>query len=205
VGRAAEGDRIPLEAVLDSIYRRRRWIEGVVVKGGEPLAHRETKDLLELLKDFGLATRVDTNGTRPRTLDRLIDDELLDYVALELKGALDETYHRIAGPDADLGSIYESIEVLLSGKVDHEFRLAVYREHHGREEVLKLARTIRGARRLVLRSVPGRGPSRAGLRSLARLAAPYVESCHLDGHARDGDLLPREGDPREAAAERKGA
>ena len=202
VGWNVEKGVIPLDSVLDAIYRRRRWIDGVVVKGGEPLAHAETPGLLELLKDFGLAVRVDTNGTRPRALERVIEERLVDYVALELKAPLGELYRQVAGPGAKLSAIYETVEILLSGRVDYEFRAAVYEEHHQPEDVLSMARTIRGARRFVLRSVPGLGPSRSCLRDLARQAARYVEACHVDGRPGDGDVrLPS---PAEAS-ERKGA
>jgi pyruvate formate lyase activating enzyme len=173
--------------VLDAIYRRRRWVEGVVLKGGEPLAHPETRDLLALLKDFGLPTRVDTTGTRPRALARLLDEELIDFVALELKGPLDDRYRERGAGAADLRAIYESIEVLLSGRVSHEFRVPVYEEVSADADVVRIARTIRGAEGLVLRSVPGRGPGRARLRALARLAAPYVAECRVDGRTNDAE------------------
>jgi pyruvate formate lyase activating enzyme len=187
VGWEREKGAIPLDAVLDAIYRRRRWIEGVVVKGGEPLAHPELPDLLELLRDFGLLIRVETNGTRPDDLESLIRRELVDFVALDLKSPLDDRYHDIAGVPVDLGAIFDSIEILLSGRVEHEFRTAVYDDRLSEEDVLAIARTIRGADRFVLRAVPGRGPGRGRLRRLANRAGRHVKACHVDGRPQDRD------------------
>lgn len=181
VGWGEEKGAIPLDSVLDTIYRRRRWIEGVVVKGGEPLAHRDLPDFLELLKDFGLAVRVDTNGTRPDALRDLIRRELVDYVAMDVKAPFTERYERVAGGPVDLAALFESTEILLSGELEYEFGTPVYEEHLGEDDVVTIARTLTGAERYVLRSVPGRGPSRNRLRALARRAGRHVKSCYVAG------------------------
>lgn len=192
---------IPLDSILDAIYRRRRWIEGVVVKGGEPLAHAEVFELLELLKDFGLDVKVDTNGTRPAMLERLMREELADYVAVELKAPFGNSYQRLARSDVKLGDLFRTVEIVLSGSVEYEFRTAVYDGLMTEEDVVSIARTIRGARRFVLRSVPGRGPGRARLRALARLAGKYVDECLVDGGSPER-MLPSRVEP--VGRERKG-
>jgi pyruvate formate lyase activating enzyme len=184
-GSAPDKSSIPLDAVLDAIYRRRRWIEGVVVKGGEPLARPELEDLLELFRDFSLLVRVETNGTRPDALRDLIRKDLVDFVALDLKAPLDERYHDLAGTTVDLAAIFESIGILLSGEVEHEFRTAVYDDRLTEDDILTIARTIRGADRFVLRSVAGRGPGRGRLRRVAQRASRHVKACHVDGRPQD--------------------
>ena len=176
---------IPLDSVLDAIYRRRRWVDGVVVKGGEPLAHPELPDLLELFKDFGLLVRVETNGTRPEALRSLVRRDLVDHVAMEIRSPLGEKYHALAGTEVDLEAVFSSIEFLLSGEVEYEFRTAVVDDERSEEDVLSIARTIRGADRYVLRSARGRGPSRSRLRKLAARAGRHVRICHVDGRPPD--------------------
>ena len=188
VGWGGEKGTIPLDSVLDAIYRRRRWVEAVVVKGGEPLAHRDLPDFLDLLKDFGLLVRLDTNGTRPEPLGALLSRGVVDYVSMDLKAPLTELYHQVAGETVDLQAIYDSVETLLSGEVDYEFTTAVHEDLLTEEDVLKIARTIRGARRYVLRSPRGRGPSRDRLRALARKAARHVRSCLVTGCAAERNL-----------------
>jgi pyruvate formate lyase activating enzyme len=180
---------IPLDSVLDAIYQRRRWVEGVVVKGGEPLAHPEMPDLLELFKDFGLLIRVETNGTRPEALRNLIERDLVDSVALEIRAPLTDLYHEVAGTTVDLSAVFSSIETLLSGEVEYEFRTAVGDGRLSEEDVLSIARTIRGADRYVLRSAKGGGPSRARLRRLAAKAGRHVRICHVDGRPPDREPM----------------
>jgi len=198
VGWGEEKGGIPLDSVLDTIYRRRRWVEGVVVKGGEPLAHPQLPDLLEIFKDFGLEIRVETNGTRPEALRGLIAGRLVDFVAMEIRAPLTERYHRLAGTEVDLSAVFSSIECLLSGGVEYEFRTAVDSDVLSEDDVLSIARTIRGADRYVLRSVRGRGPSRPRLRRLATRAGRHVRICHVDGRPPDREPT------RVAAASRDG-
>ncbi len=189
VGQGREKGAIPLDSVLDAIYRRRRWIDGVVIKGGEPLLSPEVLELLELLRDFGLEIRIDTNGTCPDALDKVISRDLVDFVSMEIKAPLTETYARVAGGPVDLGRIFRSIGILLSGEVEYEFRTVMYEDLLTTDDVLAIARTIKGARRYVLRAVPGLGPNRASLRSLARRAGRHVGACHVDGRPQDRETV----------------
>jgi pyruvate formate lyase activating enzyme len=189
IGDGREQGEIPLDSVLDAIYRRRRWIDGVVIKGGEPLLSPEVPELLELLRDFGLEIRIDTNGTCPEALSGVIRRDLVDFVSMEVKAPLTPLYHRVAGTVVDLSAIFDSIGILLSGVVDYEFRTVVYDELLSSEDVLAIARTLKGARRYVLRAVPGKGPSRTSLRSLAKVAGRHVEGCHVDGRPQDRETL----------------
>ncbi len=191
-GASEEAGEIPRDAVLDTLYRRRRWVEGVVVKGGEPFAVPGLRELLELLKDFSLPVRVDTPGLHPEAMVDGLRRGLVDTVAVEIKAPLTEAYRKAAGGDVDLGALFATTEILLSGGWDHEFRTAVYGDLLTEEDILSIARTIRGARRYVLRSVPGRGPGRAALRRIARRAGRYVRACHLDGLApeREAGTVP---------------
>ena len=185
LGTGWERGEIPMDSVLDSIYRRRRWIDGVVIKGGEPLLNREVPELLELLRDFGLELRIDTNGTCPEALSEVIRRDLVDFVSMEVKAPLTDLYHRVAGTTVDLGAIFDSIGILLSGVVDYEFRTVVYDDLLTKDDVLAIARTLKGARRYVLRAVSGKGPSRTNLRSLAKIAGRHVDGCHVDGRPQD--------------------
>lgn len=199
IGDGREQGEIPLDSVLDAIYRRRRWIDGVVIKGGEPLLNPEILELLELLRDFGLEIRIDTNGTCPEALSEVIRRDLVDFVSMEVKAPLTERYHEVTGTTVDLGAIFDSIGILLSGEVDYEFRTVVYEGRLSSDEVLAIARTLTGARRYVLRAVKDKGPSRAELRSLARVAGRHVAGCHVDGRPQDRETplaLFADGDER---------
>jgi pyruvate formate lyase activating enzyme len=184
-GRAAEassGGLIPAEGIRDAVFSRRQLLDGVVVAGGEPTLHETLADLLEILRSFGLETRVHTNGTRPRALRRLLESGVVDSVALTLRAPLGPLYSVAAGKDVDLGGIYRSVELLLGDPGGHEFRISVDPRLVTREDVLKLGRTVSGARRVVLEPAAPGLPGARTLRGLARLMGPFARSVTVAGH-----------------------
>jgi len=175
------GGLIPAEAVLDAVFSRRQMLDGVVVTGGEPTLHENLADLLEILRSFNLETRVHTNGTRPRALRRLLEAGVADSVALTLRAPLGPLYSVAAGKEVDVGGIYRSVELLLGDPGEHEFRLAVDPRLITREDVLKVGRTVSGARRVVLEPVARGVPGTRTLRGLARLLGPFARSVTVAG------------------------
>jgi pyruvate formate lyase activating enzyme len=172
---------IPAEGVLDAVFSRRLLLDGVVIAGGEPTLHEQLPDLLEILRSFGLETRVVTNGTRPKALRGLLEAGLADSVSLVLRAPLNALYAVAAGLEPDLGGIYRSVELLLGDPGDHEFRLVVDPRLLTREDLLRLGRTVSGARRVVLeRATPG-APGGRMLRSLARLLGPFARRITVAG------------------------
>ncbi len=180
-GKATRAGRIPLDSVLDAVFSRRHLLDGVVVTGGEPTLHESLPELLEVLRHLGLPIRLHTNGTRPRALERVVRAGLAESVALTLRGPLTALYPVATGVEADLGEIFGSVELLLREPGDHEFRLVVDPWLLTREDVARAARTVAGARRLVLCPVRPEVPGLRALRALARLAGRHVEHCTVAG------------------------
>jgi pyruvate formate lyase activating enzyme len=178
---APEHGVIPAEGVLDAVFTRRALLDGVVVAGGEPTIHDSLGDFLEVLRSFGLETRLHTNGTRPRALRRLMEAGLLDSVAMTLRASLGPLYSVAAGKEADLGAVYRSVELLLADPGEHEFRLVVDPRLVTREDLLRLGRTVSGARRVVLEPVAPGVPNGRTLRALARLLGPFARSVTVAG------------------------
>jgi pyruvate formate lyase activating enzyme len=169
----------PLEEVLKSLRQRNGWIDGVCLTGGEPTLHPWLSSLILDLRSAGgmalpggsLGIKLDTNGTRPEVLQKLIDADLLDYVAMDLKGPLQvNRYAAIAGISLDaawLARIQESIQILLKGKVDYEFRTTLVPTLIEEEEVYTLARQVGGARRYTLQNFDPRNAMDEDLRNVA--------------------------------------
>jgi pyruvate formate lyase activating enzyme len=115
--------------------------------------------------------KLDTNGSNPECLETLIRENLVDYIAMDLKGPLEANrYAVLAGNplgDDRLGEIQASIQILLEGKVDYEFRTTLVPTLIREEEVYELARRIRGARRYTLQSFNPRDPLDSGLKKVA--------------------------------------
>ncbi len=143
---------------LDYVLSRLRpfvgWIDGVVVSGGEPTLHPGLPRLLELIKAEGFAVKLDTNGSRPQVLRRLVEGGLVDMVAMDLKAPLDEfAYGRAAGGAVDLEAVRSSLEYLKACGIAHEFRSTIWPDWHGPRELQVMARELAGARRWTLQAL----------------------------------------------------
>ncbi len=138
-------------------------VGGVVVSGGEPTLHPQLPELLGELKMRGLATKLDTNGSKPDVLCRLVHQGLLDFVALDIKAPLEpEAYADVAGCPVDVRSIRKSLDLLLSDGIDYELRTTLTPAILGQDRLQRLLEQIRGAKRWTLQNYripPGIGKS----------------------------------------------
>ena len=145
------GESIPFESVRGILSEHAGWIDGVVVSGGEPTIAPGLRELMLQLKGLGLKTRVNTNGSRPGVLKSLAEEGLLDSVAMDVKGPLDERYHALAGVQVDLAALSETIDWLLGGGVGEvEFRTTVVPSMLSDGDVRDMARRLGGTADLVL-------------------------------------------------------
>ena len=145
-------DPMDWEEVRGFLESRVGILEGVCITGGEPTLHKDLADYLAAIKDLGFLVKLDTNGTKPEVLVNLVDTGLVDYVALDVKNSPEKYGATVGIDDLDLAPIAASIEFLLSGAVDYEFRTTVVREFHSEDDLLKLASWIKGAKRYYLQT-----------------------------------------------------
>jgi pyruvate formate lyase activating enzyme len=141
--------------VEDYLEGNRKWIDGVVITGGEPTTHKDLPDLCEKLKKMRLKVKVDTNGTNLAMIRKLVDDQLTDYVALDVKAPLTEKEYSLAtGVKAApfIGKINETIRFLLEDHVDYEFRTTLVPTLHQAESVQKICQAIKGCKKYVLQN-----------------------------------------------------
>jgi pyruvate formate lyase activating enzyme len=170
---------IPLSEIIEALRKRRGWIDGVCLTGGEPTLHPWLPSLIHDLRSAeglappgsSLGIKLDTNGTHPEVLQRLIDRGLLDYVAMDLKGPLEgNRYAAMAGvpmEEEEQERIRASLQILLDGAVDYEFRTTLVPTLIREEEVYALAHRIRGARRYTLQKFNPREALDERLRNIA--------------------------------------
>lgn len=137
-----------VEVALAWLDTRRGFLEGVVITGGEPTLQQGLPAFIRAVRAKGYPVKLDTNGTRPEVLRQLLDEGLLDYVAMDIKAPL-EKYEAVCGVPVDFRAINASIDLLLAGGVDYEFRTTIL-PHFTKDDVTAMARRIRGARRYVL-------------------------------------------------------
>jgi len=136
--------------IVKWLTAKRDFIDGVVVTGGEPTVHKDLEDLLKELKDLGFDVKLDTNGSHPLILECLIEQELVDYIAMDIKAPLDpQKYSELAGVKVDIRKIGQSIGVIMSFGIDYEFRTTVP-PTLTKQDVFNIAREIEGAKKYVL-------------------------------------------------------
>jgi pyruvate formate lyase activating enzyme len=140
--------------VLGKLSKDRDQYDVVVISGGEPTIHRGLPGFLAEIKNLGLAIKLETNGTNPRMLSKLISLGLVDYVALDVKAPLEERkYREITGVSiktSTLGKINQSIRILMKSGVDYEIRTTVIREKHSFHDILDICETIVGCKRFCI-------------------------------------------------------
>jgi pyruvate formate lyase activating enzyme len=138
-------------ALIDGfILKRKDFIDGVVITGGEPTLQSDLPEYIKHLKSLGFLVKLDTNGTNPSMLRALLEQKLLDYVALDIKAPLDERYRTVTNSAFDPGVISQSVKFLLGSEIEYEFRTTVCPALLKREDILDLVRSIAGAKKFVL-------------------------------------------------------
>ena len=151
---AADGG---VEAVLSFLKKRQGLLDGVAVTGGEPLLHADMADFLREVKTLGYRVKLDTNGSFPDRLQSLVEEGLVDRVAMDIKNA-PALYARTAGLETmDMAAVARSRDYLLSGAVEYEFRTTVVRGLHTRESLVESARWIAGAQAYFLQQFKDSG------------------------------------------------
>jgi len=183
---------IPLDDVFAFLERRRGLIDGVVFTGGEPTLRQDLPGVLRRVKQQRLDVKLDTNGYHPDRLRPLLEEGLVDYVAMDFK-APPELYPKLAGvPDLDLDRIFTSVELLQSSGIDHEFRTTVVPKWLTLEDIRAIGRLLEGAPRYVLQQFrPQRTLiseleelqpyTREVLQSMAEAVLPWIDEVILRG------------------------
>ena len=143
--------RISEKEFFDFLKERKGLLEACVLCGGEPTIHQELPDFMKKIKELGYLVKLDTNGSNPQMLKKLINDNLLDYVAMDIK-LPKEKYPKIFGKKVKIKDIEESIKILKQGKIDYEFRTTVVPTILKKEDIIKMARWIGPAKKYYLQN-----------------------------------------------------
>lgn len=184
------------EAIMDEtellafLEKRKGLLDGVAFTGGEPTLRKDLPDLFRRIKAMGYPIKLDTNGLHPDRLKALLDEGLVDYVAMDIKNC-PEKYAVTAGLDSvDLDKIQQSIDLLKNGTVDYEFRTTVVDELHEAEDFAKIGAWIAGARAYYLQAFTDRdtvvfenlhAPSRECMEAYAHTVRKFVPNTALRG------------------------
>jgi pyruvate formate lyase activating enzyme len=147
-----EGPVLQETDFFDFLDRRRKYLDGVCVSGGEPTLYHELPKFIEDIKARGYTIKLDTNGTNPTMLKKLIEDQLIDYVAMDIKGPLYK-YSEITGiQDFNTIPILESIHLLKQSDIQHEFRTTITRELLGPDDIKEVVMLLDFPKRYALQN-----------------------------------------------------
>ena len=123
------------KALLSFLAKRKGILDGVCITGGEPTLKKELPQLLREIKALGYPVKLDTNGYRPEVLKALVEEDLVDYVAMDIKNSPDEYGKTVGLSKMDISRIEESIRFLAKGTVDYEFRTTVVSQLHTKKSI----------------------------------------------------------------------
>ena len=143
--------------MLSFLKKRVGLLDGVAVTGGEPLMHKALPDFLRRVRDMGYSIKLDTNGSFPDRLEEILGLGLVDRVAMDIKNS-PAMYAKTVGLESlDLKPLERSIELLVGGGIDYEFRTTVVKGLHTEESLLEAAEWIKGAKEYYLQQYKDSG------------------------------------------------
>ena len=178
------------EEILAFLKKRRGLLDGVCVTGGEPLLQPDLAEFLKKVRELGFQIKLDTNGSFPDRLKKLVRNGLADYVAMDVKCG-PESYGDVMGiPGYDASAVEESIDFLLTGAVPYEFRTTLVKGLNTPENIVSAAKRIRGADKYFLQQFVDSGDligsgyeafSRQEMESFLGLVRQYVKNAEIRG------------------------
>jgi pyruvate formate lyase activating enzyme len=142
---------IPFSEIKKYLLKEKGWVDGVSLTGGEPTIYSQLPEFIKKIKKLGLLVNLETNGSNPEMLRKLIKEKLIDYVSMDIKNQFKETpYNKAAGVKVDLEKIRESVKIIRNSGVDYEFRTTVVPQILGKKEVGEITKSISGASKFIL-------------------------------------------------------
>ncbi len=168
--------KISENEILEYLKKRKGMIDAVCISGGEPTLQIDLPNFAKKIKDIGLLVKLDTNGTNPIILKKMIDENLVDYVAMDIKNSLDSYAKTIGFENCQiptlLGNVQKSVEILKQGCVEFEFRTTLIEEFHTENDILKMAKWLYGTKKMFFQHFKdGEGCIERGLHEIPKETA----------------------------------
>ena len=132
------------ENFISFLKTRQGKLDGVVITGGEPTLQSGLYDFIKQIKQLDFAVKLDTNGTNPKILKKLLSENLVDYIAMDIKAPI-EKYSEITGINVNTNNIKTSIDLIIKSLTEYEFRTTVLKSQLSFEDFDKIGQTIKGA------------------------------------------------------------
>lgn len=143
--------QITQKYLFQFLKNRKGKLDGVVITGGEPLIHEDLGKFIKKIKDMGYLIKLDTNGTYPSRLKKLIKDNLLDYIAMDVKYPRSD-YIKSSARKGVSKRITESIQIIMDSGIDYEFRTTYVKKFHDINSVEKIGKMIKGSQKYYIQN-----------------------------------------------------
>ena len=183
-------EEISNEELFGYLKKRHGLLDGICVTGGEPLLHPDLADFLRDVREIGYSVKLDTNGSFPVQLGEIVGEGLVDYVAMDVKSSPEHYPEAVGIADFDFSAVRQSMDFLLAGHVDYEFRTTVVKGLHSEEILRGAALSIKGAKRYFLQKFVDSGDligsgmsafSDDEMKEFLKVVSPYVKYAALRG------------------------
>ncbi|MBO4342742.1 MAG: anaerobic ribonucleoside-triphosphate reductase activating protein [Clostridia bacterium] len=178
------------DEIFDLLQKRKGILEGVAITGGEPLMQPDIEVFMAKVKQAGFAVKLDTNGTYPEKLKRIVENGLADYVAMDVKSSKSGYPQCVGIKDYDTSKVNESMEFLKNSGADYEFRTTVAQGLHTAQDIEDMGKWVAGAKRHYLQQFKDSGEligfglqpfSKQSMLEFRDILSPYVDFCDVRG------------------------
>lgn len=184
-------ENIPEEDVFSYLKKRKGMVDAVCISGGEPTLQPDLKEFIKKVKKMGFKVKLDSNGTKPELLKELIDEKLVDYIAMDIKNSLGKYAQTVGLNTIDLTPITKSINLLKKSNIDYEFRTTLINEFHTKNDIEKIAELVKGAKNYALQKFVDNGEcithnltevDKEVVDSYVEIVKPFVNNVKVRGY-----------------------
>ena len=185
-----DDETVSEEEIFELLDKRTSILQGVCITGGEPTLQPGLYEFIGKIKEKGYKVKLDTNGYRPEVLKKLVEDNMVDYVAMDIKNSKEKYGLTVGIKDFDITPIEESVEFLKKGKVDFEFRTTIVKEFHEAQDIVAIGEWLRGTKKYFLQGYIDSGDciengfearEKAEMERFLSLVTPYIPDAQLRG------------------------
>lgn len=184
-----DGSLIEESSVLNFLESRTGKLDAIVITGGEPTLQKDLIDFIKKIKTMNYLVKIDTNGTSPESISTLINENLIDYIAMDIKSPL-ESYKGIINTNINTDLIQKSINLIINSSIDYEFRTTVVKSQLNVEIFEEIGKLINGAKNYYLQEfVPSKTLDPAFLseksysndefKNIRKILNKYIKNVHL--------------------------
>ncbi|MBU0478556.1 anaerobic ribonucleoside-triphosphate reductase activating protein [bacterium] len=189
-------ETISFRVIKEYLLKNNRWIDGICLTGGEPCMYKDLPKFIQKIRELDVMVKLDTNGGFPDMLAEVIKRKLVNYIAMDIKAALDFTsYSKSTGIKNPLilEKVKDSIRLIMESDIDYEFRTTVVPTLHKEGDILRIAEFIKGAKKYAMQNFSVQGEILdpkfkkvkpypiEKLNKIQKLVSPYVEECVVRG------------------------